>query len=433
MVRRKSSIAQRPTSRSWICFNSGNKSKDACKNAGRLCHAVKYLLAVVALISGLFHPVLVSAIGVNPELDCVLSGSCYYNPKDNAADCTVAVGSASGEQSAGLTPAQSAFVDMYQEIASQLSIAYGIPWETVVAQGIIESAAGTSNFAVQRNNFFGIGAFDENPDNAYSYESPTEGWKGYYENIRKTPTYRNHGVFSGDTITDPQAYLVAIKAAGYATDPDYVSKISAFISAIEARSQEKGWQSSAELAASHPEMLEHAAENANGSSEAPEVGTDSDACVTGGNGDINKTAIELSWPDRSHAPTDPKTEYRTALQETGVSVLGDACSMGGYSCDAFVATVLRYSGVDPDMPCCGAANQLAYFLSHPEKYEEIPNLGNTSNMQPGDIRSSSDHIELLIQLDNGEYRIASASHCDRTADHGIGFYPNPAMRIFRKK
>ena len=105
----------------------------------------------------------------------------------------------------------------------------------------------------------------------------------------------------------------------------------------------------------------------------------------------------------------------------------------GASCDAFVATVLRFSGADPDVVCCGAANMLKYFATHPDLYEEIPNLDNSSNLQPGDIRVRPDHIELYVVDESGTGRIASASHGDRTADHARDFYANSEYRVFRFK
>ena len=183
----------------------------------------------------------------------------------NPDSCSSAsLGAFNGNSTSGLTDVQASFVDTYHDIAATLSVEYGIPWETVVAQGILESASGSSTFAVERNNFFGIGAFDSDPDRAFSYDSIEEGWRGYYENIKKTSTYRNHGVFSGKNITDPYAYAQAIKDAGYATDENYVVKLSPLIAAIEERSSENGWQSSAELAVAYPEMLTNAAANAEG-------------------------------------------------------------------------------------------------------------------------------------------------------------------------
>lgn len=153
------------------------------------------------------------------------------------------------------------FIDDWHEIAAGLAVEYGIPWEAVVAQGILESAAGTSKFAVERNNFFGIAAYDSNPDAAYHYNTAEEGWRGYFENIVRTKVYCQTGVFGGENITDPYAYLRTIKAAGYATDPDYVKSTSEVLDSVVARAEKKGWESSAELAVNHPQMLANAARN----------------------------------------------------------------------------------------------------------------------------------------------------------------------------
>ena len=158
-------------------------------------------------------------------------------------------------------------------------------------------------------------------------------------------------------------------------------------------------------------------------------------CSAGGNGNLNTTALSISWPDGGHDPwNDPKPEYKTALAETGVNKLGDSCSMNGNSCDAFVTTVMRYSGVDKDFPCCGVSTQYTYLSGHPDLYEEIPNIGSAENMQPGDIRiKPGEHIEMYVVLEDGTGAIASASHCDRTGDHATPYYADSGYKIYRKK
>lgn len=346
------------------------------------------------------------------------NGIYYYNPDGFADGCYAGLGSYDGITSAGLSSLQSAFVDTYHEIAIQLSSEYGIPWEAVMAQGILESASGTTKYARERNNFFGLNAVDSNPDLAYSYPSPQAGWRGYYEFIKSNPRYTLAGAFNYPN--DPYGYIVAIKSAGYATDPDYVPKVSRLIKAIHNRATEKNWSSSS----------------------TQESGYFHDCnSSTQGNGDLNSTALELSWPDRTHPLNDPKPIYTTALNATGLSNSGDEYVKIGASCDVFVATVLRYSGADPNVPCCGVDTLYKYFSSHPELYEEIPNLGNTSNMQPGDIRIKTaaetgarhGHVEMYVVDETGAGKIASASWNDRTADHGINYYPDSAYRIFRLK
>lgn len=131
-----------------------------------------------------------------------------------------------------------------------------------------------------------------------------------------------------------------------------------------------------------------------------------------GNGDIAETAIALAWPKKvNNGYFKNKPEYQKALEETGVSKLGDSCSMGGNSCDAFVATVMRYSGADTEFPCCGANMQGNYMNKNSDKYQAIGHITSTKNLQAGDILWRDGHIKIYI----GDGRQADASHCQRTA------------------
>ena len=377
---------------------------------------MKKLFAAI-LISSLLVSSPTYAFSMNSLLDFLSkNGIFYYTPGDNF-NCLPSTGSYDGVTSAGLTGLRAAFVDTYQNIASTLGAQYGIPWEAVMAQGILESASGTSHFATERNNFFGIGAVDSNPDNAHYFSSAAEGWRGYFDFIKNNPRYANHGAFNH--AGDPIGYIESIKAAGYATDPNYVSKLVPIIKAIQNRASEKGWAASSELSSSTNYL----------SASIYDICTP----ITGGNGNLNATALALSWADRSHSLYDPNDAYKNALAAVGLSNYSDAFAKIGASCDAFVATVLRFSGVDPNVPCCGAATMLNYFASHPEKYVEVPNVGSSANLQPGDIRASAKHVEMYVVDESGSGRIASASHGDRTADHGIGYYANNSMRIFRPR
>ena len=363
------------------------------------------------------------------------SGVYYYDP--TAVECNDSYGSYDGIPTAGLNATQSAFIDKFHDIAASLGKEYGIPWEAVMAQGIIESAAGTSRFARERNNFFGLGAVDSNPNAAYSYPTPAAGWRGYFDFIKNNPRYRAHGAFNH--ANDPFGYIQSIKNAGYATDPNYVNKVGQYIKAVINRAKEKNWPVSSDSSDSSPGIGgEGDIINDPNSGDLGATGTCTDNNI--GDNDIATTALLYSWSDRSHAPDDPKAEYRQALEVTGLANYGEHYVQEGRSCDAFVAAVLRTAkGGDPNFPCCGAANQLSYLSSHPDLYEEIPNNGTTANLQPGDIRSKPGHIEIVVQV-GGAYKIASASHParngsdpGRTADHARDFYADSSYRIFRKK
>ena len=146
------------------------------------------------------------------------------------------------------------------------------------------------------------------------------------------------------------------------------------------------------------------------------------------NGDLNATAIKLAWPEHGHDPDSPTEEYRKALLEpdgVGTRGEGDSCSIVGKSCDAFVVTVLRSSGVDKEVPCC-TAKAVTNYLASSSKWQEVPN--NKASLKGGDVRGSDGHVEMVVEV-NGELKIASASHCNRTGEIG-GYYDND-FRAFR--
>jgi|GEM_PF-1995532 len=155
---------------------------------------------------------------------------------------------------------------------------------------------------------------------------------------------------------------------------------------------------------------------------APSVGTTAAggcANMGAGNGDIVATAEDLSWSTRStekgadHSALQPKQSYTKALEAVGVNKLGDACSKVGNSCDAFVATVMRYSGVDTDFPCCGADAQNNYMKTHTDKYKMVQaNVKSTDELEPGYILWRAGHIKIYL----GDGKEAAASHCERTAE-----------------
>lgn len=117
-------------------------------------------------------------------------------------------------------------------------------------------------------------------------------------------------------------------------------------------------------------------------------------CNGGQGGIIFQTAMSLAKLGANNGTgsyvsgdKEPTPEYlaalnsynaRTPCNETG-------CAPLGASCDQFVATVMRYSGADPDFPVINPPNQRDYMLRHPEKYQQIANTRDFSILQPGDI------------------------------------------------
>lgn len=284
----------------------------------------------------------------------------FYDPDDNCAESYQSTYVEGASSYGGLSSLQVGFIETYHDIAVTNSINYGIPWEAVMAQGILESASGTSDFAIQRNNFFGIGAFDSNPDAAYSYSTPAEGWEGYYQNIQATETYRNHGVFAGDTVTDPHAYLRAIKAAGYATDPNYIANVGALIDEIKEYAKSKGWPSSEELAKEHPEWYANAEKNQQGAEV--DSGSASVTAVTicagsgvMGSGELVSGGMTLEQAQAFMAAYRERAMTRgdwgdVYFQDALISVPGDGACVNGTmnNCSAFTQWFLnKYTTLGP--------------------------------------------------------------------------------------
>jgi len=104
------------------------------------------------------------------------------------------------------------------DVAKARAEAQGFHPAPIVSQMASESERGKSRFARERNNMFGIGAFDNNLDNTHRYGSPEESIDAYLKLISTDPRYAK----AYEQRQDPVKYIQAIKDAGYATDPNYV-------------------------------------------------------------------------------------------------------------------------------------------------------------------------------------------------------------------
>ena len=150
-----------------------------------------------------------------------------------------------------------------------------------------------------------------------------------------------------------------------------------------------------------------------------------------GNGDLNQTAINLAWPEHGHGLT-PRDTYKQALADVGLSTYSDRFARIGASCDAFVTTVFRYSGVDPNFACCGISHHGATwnYVTNSGKFVEVPN--KAGSLKPGDIRLSEGHIEMYVEV-NGVGKIASASYGGRTGEIGPFYENSSTFKAYRWK
>ena len=130
---------------------------------------------------------------------------------------------------------------------------------------------------------------------------------------------------------------------------------------------------------------------------------------------IVDTAISFSWPEGQEAEAvklNMVDKYEEALKiaNTGHHVYH------GASCDVFVATVMRYTKLDPDFVCCGMSAGTGratgkYVEGNPSKYQPVPEFDGTNwnVLQNGDIVMNHQHIAIFFKTKDGVGKLAHAS------------------------
>lgn len=126
-----------------------------------------------------------------------------------------------------------AYIEKYAEIAMVEQSRHKIPACITLAQALLESSAGQSELSISSNNHFGI-----------KCHSNWEGERVYHDDDKKgecfrkydkvIDSYEDHSLFLkrdrykllfSYKITDYKAWAYGLKAAGYATDPQYPDKL----------------------------------------------------------------------------------------------------------------------------------------------------------------------------------------------------------------
>lgn len=131
------------------------------------------------------------------------------------------------------------FFSKYAPAAMEQQQKYGIPASVTLAQMACESSWGGSECSRVHNNYFGVKAHDEylQPGRyaVYSDDNPNDKFCKYgsvsesmsdHSRILMTERYNACRQYSS---TDYEHWIAGIKAAGYATDPKYVSTLKSII------------------------------------------------------------------------------------------------------------------------------------------------------------------------------------------------------------
>ena len=125
------------------------------------------------------------------------------------------------------------YINQYKDIAIEQMLRWKIPASITLAQGLFESGAGKSELAVRGNNHFGIKCngwdgrkvyHDDDASNECfrAYDNAFESYEDHSRFLAGSKRYSE--LFSLKT-TDYKGWARGLKAAGYATNPQYAHKL----------------------------------------------------------------------------------------------------------------------------------------------------------------------------------------------------------------
>lgn len=137
-----------------------------------------------------------------------------------------------------------AYVEQFKRIAVSESLRTGIPASIKLAQGILESGYGSSTLAKKANNHFGIKC-------GMGWSGKTMQYKGSCYRVFKNgnDAYKEHSNFLTNSNryqelfklkrTDYKGWARGLRKAGYATNPQYPSKLIELIERYKLQNYDK--------------------------------------------------------------------------------------------------------------------------------------------------------------------------------------------------
>ncbi len=134
------------------------------------------------------------------------------------------------------------YIKQYAPLAVEQMQQYKIPASITLAQGLLESGAGSSSLARKSNNHFGIkcGSSWKGRTVRHDDDAPKECFR-VYKSV--SDSYEDHSLFLKRgaryaflfelKITDYKGWAKGLKKAGYATDPSYANRLITIIEDYE--------------------------------------------------------------------------------------------------------------------------------------------------------------------------------------------------------
>lgn len=133
------------------------------------------------------------------------------------------------------------YINEYADIAMEEMRLYNIPASITLAQGILESGAGRGDLSRRANNHFGIKCHEWKGEMVYHDDDRSQECFRKYKDAKYS--YRDHSLFLAERkryaalfdlkIDDYKGWAKGLRAAGYATDRLYPTKLIDLIERYE--------------------------------------------------------------------------------------------------------------------------------------------------------------------------------------------------------
>lgn len=131
-----------------------------------------------------------------------------------------------------------AYINQFKDAAKDNMNKHGIPASITLAQGILESGAGTGMLCKMANNHFGIKCHKEWTGEFVRYDDD-EAQECFRKYVHPKESYRDHCLFLTSrpwyaplfklSKSDYKGWAYGLKKSGYATDPKYPNKLIGLI------------------------------------------------------------------------------------------------------------------------------------------------------------------------------------------------------------
>ncbi len=137
-------------------------------------------------------------------------------------------------QSRGTRITREEYVDRYKSIAVSQMERYGIPASITMAQGMLESDCGNSFLSTQSNNHFGIKCkknwtgeriFHDDDAKGECFRAYPSVEASYHDHAEFLDTQARYDSLFAYSSSDYKSWARGLKAAGYATAPDYAQRL----------------------------------------------------------------------------------------------------------------------------------------------------------------------------------------------------------------